>query len=131
MARRPLLAGSRRATSTARAVLAAPRLADRAAQVVLETTDRADPVTTDPADLRVSGQADPVTTARADPVTTDPADLRVSGQADRVVPARGMATPSAATSTEPRGATAQGPGALARHRGRTGVGRFRRRAAGG
>ncbi len=121
MARRPLLAGSRRAISTARAVLA-------------------DPVTTDPVDLRVSGQADRVVphrtdrAAQADPETTDPvnpADLRMSGQADRVVPARGMATPSAATSTEPRGATALGPGALARHRGQTGIGRFRLRVDSG
>jgi hypothetical protein len=115
------MAGSHRAISTARAVLADPRLADRADQVVLETTDRVDP-------------ADPVTTdraAQADPVTTDPVDLQVSGQADRVVPARGMATRNAATSTEPRGATALGPGALARHRGQTGVGRFRLRVHGG
>lgn len=121
MARRPLLAGSRRAISTARAVLADPRLADRADQVVLETTARAD-------------RADPETTAQADLHPTaraGPADLQASDQADRVVPAHGMATPSAATSTEPRGATALGPGALARHRGRTGAGRFRRRVHGG
>jgi hypothetical protein len=124
MARRPLLAGSRRAISTARAVLADPRLADRADQVDLETTDPVDPAGPHPTDR--AAEADPVTT---DPV--DPADLQVSDQADRVVPARGMATPSAATSTEPRGATALGPGALARHRGQTGVGRFRRRVDSG
>src|SRR4029077_21289867 len=109
MAHCPLLAGSHRAISTARAAPADPHLADRADQVVPETTAQAD-------------RADPETTDRV-----DPADLQVSGQAGRVVPARGMATPSAATSTEPRGATALGPGALARHRGQTGVGRFRRR----
>jgi hypothetical protein len=108
MARRPLLAGSRRAISTARAVPADPRLADRAVPGV-----RADRL--DPADPGV-----PETTDRV-----DPADLQASDQADRVVPACGMAIPSAATSTEPRGATALRPGALARHRGRTGVGRFR------
>jgi hypothetical protein len=105
MARRPLLAGSHSGISTARAVPADPHLADRAVPGV--RADRLDPVV-------------PETTDRV-----DPADLQASDQADRVVPAGGMATPSAATSTEPRGATALRRGALARHRGRTGVGRFR------
>jgi hypothetical protein len=106
----PLLAGRHPGISTTRVVPADPHLADRAAQVILETTDRADLETTDRA---------------------DPADLQASDQADRVGPARGMATSNAATSTEPRGATDPDPGALARHRGRTGIGRFRRRVDSG
>jgi hypothetical protein len=116
-----------------RAVLADPADTDPADRV--DPAARADPDPMDPA-----AQADPETTdpaAQADPETTDPAaqadpdPMDPAVPVDRAVPAHGMGIASAATSTGPRGATALHPGALARHRGRTGVGRFRRRVHGG
>jgi hypothetical protein len=118
MARRPLLAGSLRGISTARAVPADPHLADRADPHLADRADQVVPETTARADRAAQACPRPMDRAGL-------ADLQASDQADRVVPARGMEMPSTATSTELRGVADPRRGALVRHRGRTGVGPFR------
>ena len=90
----------------------------RAGQHPVDQVDLADRAVRDPADRTVL--VDPADRVAPDPADrTDPAVL-----AERA--AHGMGTPSAATSTEPRGETDLHPGVQVSRRRRHGTGRFHR-----